>query len=92
MKTTKQESSPRTSVKQKFGPSSRSKIRHSIEARDLNGANGQRTNIDIDSERDVPVENTSALSDTSVEDEQDREVKRRLEDAHPDEVLNGNMM
>jgi len=78
-----------TSGKGPAGP--RPKGRKHITDRDLNGEEGQVTNAPREEERvNDGNEDTSPPkldSDTSVEDEQDREVKRRIEDAHPDEVL-----
>jgi len=78
------------STPKKSGPAPKSKERKNIEDRDLNGEEGQTTNTVNDEDNDVRNEDTSPPtleSDTSVEDEQDREVKRRLEDAHPEELL-----
>jgi hypothetical protein len=81
--------SPTSSQQIWQGP--RPKGRKNITDRDLNGEEGQVTNVPVEEAGNNDVnEDTSPPrleSDTSVEDEQDREVKRKLEDAHPDEVL-----
>lgn len=92
MKSTKSTSIATTSSKQKrSGKDPRSKRRKNIDDRDLNGEEGQRTNNyreeEVDAQKEESLSPSILESDTSVEDEQDREVKRRLEDAHPDELL-----
>jgi hypothetical protein len=72
--------------------------RKTIESTDLN-VDDERTNADVsreenytDDERDqkdsTPVNDSRSIQDTSVEEEQDREVLRKMEDNHPDEALN----
>ncbi|MEO8471172.1 MAG: hypothetical protein ABI477_03225 [Chryseolinea sp.] len=70
-----------------------------IENTDLN-VDDERTNADVGSENSYtnnsetqqknvpPVIDPRTTEDTSVEEEQDREALRKMEDNHPDEMLN----
>ena len=93
MKTKSKRSSKQASItaRQKNGRVPRTKAdspRKSIENRDLNGEEGQRTNASREEEWDINKEDSQAVvSDTSVEEEQDREAKRKLEDSNADELL-----
>ena len=59
----------------------------SIENRDLNVDN-QATNVDRDEEsNEKKVNDATAPADRSVEDEEDRETKRKIADANPAEDI-----
>ena len=70
-----------------------------IENTDLN-VDDARTNADVTRDEDavgtereqndsaVPVNDARSVNETSVEEEQDREALRKMEDNHPDEALN----
>lgn len=72
--------------------------RKTIESTDLN-VDDERTNADISQEKNyadnetnqkdsTPVNDSRSTNDTSVEEEQDREALRKIEDNHPDEAMN----
>lgn len=59
--------------------------RKSIENRDLNSEEDQRTNASRDPDWDTKTTDNRTGNDTTVEDEADREVRRKQEGSHPEE-------
>lgn len=87
MKTTTKDTAKGTGKKSaripRKGPRSKS-----IENRDLNGQDDQTTNAYREEDWDVKRVNDVTLpSDRSVEDEEDRETKRKIADANPAEDI-----
>jgi hypothetical protein len=62
--------------------------RKSIENRDLNTDKDQRTNASREEDWDVTkTSDNRSVNDTSIEQEEDREKRRKQEGSHPDEFL-----
>ena len=81
------------STKTKRDPRPKNSPHKSIENTDLNIDEAERTNAyreeDWDTKNSEPsnTPDNNNVEDTSIEEEQDREALRKMEDAHPDDIM-----